>query len=190
MEPRIFTSLLLFISSYSPLAFMIAIKDFDFENVGNFEHPFAIYIILTIAVMSIVLLFISLTVLKKGNMSVKIVSVKNRSVDLINYTVPYILSFIGLDLSKYGEIISFLVFMLLMFVLTVTSHSIFFNPVLALLGYKLYDVEYECGENVSETSMLCADDLRKNDKYFIRQLTRFTYLAKVKINNNYECSGN
>lgn len=181
MKPRLFTAILLFISAYSPLFVILAVKDFDFKITYNFKHPLSVYILLSLTILSIILLFISITIIKRGNMVVIIKSVKNRSVDLINYTIPYILSFFGFDLSKPEDVISLSIFLLILLLLTIKSKSVFLNPILALGGYGLYDIEYEFDGKVSSTIVISKHDLRKNNRFYIRSLTRFLYFVTEKV---------
>ena len=104
MKPRILTAILLFISAYSPLFLILVIRDFDFDCTYQFKHPLVIYFILGISILSVILLFTTIKLMKRGNMLVKVAGVKNRSVDLINYSIPYIVSFLGFDLSKMEDI--------------------------------------------------------------------------------------
>lgn len=180
MKPRIFTAILLFISAYSPLFLILAVKDFDFENSLTFEHPIGIYVILGIAVISVMLLFITVCSIKKGNMPVVIKSVKNRSVDLINYTIPYIVSFFGFDLSKTEDIISLIIFLSLMLLLTIKSKSVFMNPILLLAGYNLYDLDYEFDGKSYSTIVISKYEMRSGEIYYIRSLTRFLYFITEK----------
>lgn len=182
MKPRIFTAILLFISAYSPLFLILAVKDFDFKNTHQLNHPLPIYIMLGVSVLSIIFLFVSVANIKRGNMSVEIVSVKNRSVDLINYTIPYMLSFFGIDLSKPEDVISITIFMLIMLLLTITSKSVFLNPILALVGYGLYDLEYKFDGKTFSTIIICKHELHTGERYYIRSLTRFLYFVTQKVN--------
>lgn len=180
MKPRIFTSILLFISAYSPLFLILAVKDFDFTCAYQFRHPIAICIILGIAIVSIILLFFTVRSLQRGNMPVKIKSVKNRSVDLINYTIPYIVSFFGFDLSKIDDVVSLSIFLLLMLLLTIKSKSVFMNPMLLLAGYNLYDLEYEFDGKTCSTIVISREEMIANDRFYIRSLTRFLYIVIEK----------
>lgn len=180
MKPRVFTAILLFISAYSPLFLILAVKDFDFENAYNFKHPIGIYIMLSIAVLSVILLFATVCSIKKGNMPATIKSVKNRSIDLINYTIPYIVSFFGFDLSKTEDIISLTIFLLLMLLLTIKSKSVFMNPILLLAGYNLYDMDYEFDGKLHSTIVISKYDMRSGEVYYIRSLTRFLYFVTEK----------
>jgi hypothetical protein len=184
MKPKILTAILLFISAYSPLVLILAVKDFDFECCHNFHHPIAIWILLALSVLSIFLLFYSISSIKKGNMPIKVIEVQNRSVDLINYTIPYIVSFFGFDLAKIDDIISLSIFMLLMLILTIKSKSVFLNPILLIAGYNLYDLKYEINQKQESRIVLSKYDPRKGEQYYIRSLTRFLYLIKEKVTTN------
>jgi hypothetical protein len=183
MKPKILTSILLFISAYSPLFIILAIKDFDFQTTHQLKHPLAIYILLGCTLVSISLLFATVSTIKRGNMCVEIVSVKNRSVDLINYTIPYILSFFGIDLSKPEDVIAITIFMLIMLLLTITSKSVFLNPVLAMIGYGLYDLEYKFDGKTCSTIVISKLEMHTGDKFYIRSLTRFLYFITEEKNN-------
>ncbi len=180
VKPKLLTAILLFISAYSPLFVILAVKDFDFDETCNFKHPTAIYILLIFTAISLVLLFVSISQIKKG-IAVKVEKVSNRSVDLINYTIPYILSFFGFDLSKPGDVISLTIFLLIMLLLTIRSKSVFLNPILALVGYGLYDLEYSFDGKREQRIIISKHELKTNEIYLIRSLTRFLYLTTEKI---------
>lgn len=185
MKPKILTAILLFISAYAPLFIILAVKDFDFSCTLRFKHSLPIYILLTLTISSIVLLFFAVRSIKKGNMPVIVKSVKSRSVDLINYTIPYIVSFFGFDLSKTEDVISLVIFLLLMLLMTIKSKSVFMNPILLLAGYNLYDLEYEFDSKTNSTIVISKYDMRNGDIYYIRSLTRFLYFVTQKETNNY-----
>lgn len=183
MKPKIITAILLFISAYAPLFIILAVKDFDFSCTLKFKHSIPIYFLLGLTIASIGLLFYSVTSIKRGNMPVKVKSVKSRSIDLINYTIPYIVSFFGFDLSKVEDVVSLTIFLLLMLLMTIKSKSVFMNPILLLAGYNLYDLEYEFDGKTNTTILISKHDLRNGDVYYIRSLTRFLYFATEKEHN-------
>lgn len=184
MKPRIFTAILLFISAYSPLFLILAVKDFDFKTTHQLQHPILVYILLGVILLSIILLFATIAKIKRGNMVVEVVSVKNRSVDLINYTIPYMVSFFGIDLSKPEDMISITVFLLILLLLTITTKSVFLNPLLAIVGYGLYDLEYKRDGKIFSTVVLSKLELRTGERFYIRSLTRFLYIVKEQVNQN------
>jgi hypothetical protein len=160
---------------------ILAVKDFDFKETYRLQHPLAVYIMLGLSILSVVILFLILKLIKRGNMPVKIKSVRNRSIDLINYTIPYILSFFGFDLSKWEDVISLAIFMTIMLVLTITSRFLFLNPILAFAGYGLYDIDYEFNGETKTISVLSKIELKTGEQVYIKSLTRFLYLIKEQI---------
>mgnify|MGYP000060521972 CR=1 FL=1 len=180
MKPKIITSILLFISAYAPLFIILAVKDFDFDCTKTFKHSRVIYLLLGLTLISVGLLFYSIKSIQKGNMPVKVITIKSRSVDLINYTIPYIVSFFGFDLSKTEDVVSLTIFLLLMLLMTIKSKTIFMNPILLLASYNLYDLEYEFDGKTNSTIIITNHDMRIGDIYYIRSLTRFLYFVTEK----------
>jgi hypothetical protein len=180
MKPKILTAILLFISAYSPLFLILVIKDFDFVCTYHFKHPWADYIILGISILSVILLFATVKLMKRSNMPITVTEIKNRSVDLINYTIPYIVSFFGFDLSKMEDIFSLTIFLTLLLLLTIKSKSVFMNPILLITGYNLYDLEYEFDGKKHETIVLSKYEMKRVERFYIRSLTRFIYFVTEK----------
>lgn len=165
MKPKLLTAILLFISAYSPLFLILAVKDFDFYCRHSFNHPIGISILLGISALTVILLFTTIYSIKRGNMSVTVKTVKNRSVDLINYTIPYIVSFFGFDLAKVEDIISLSIFLLLLLLLTIKSKSVFMNPILLLAGYNLYDLEYEFDGKPCSTIIISKYEMKSGERF-------------------------
>ena len=183
MKPKIFTAVLLFISAYSPLFLILAVKDYDFKIIKWFIHPIAIYILLGLTIISIIILFITVTTIRRGTMCVEVISISNRSNDLINYTIPYMIALFGADLSKPADVIAIAIFLSIMLLLTITSKSVFINPILAIAGYGLYDFDYKYDGKIHSTIIISKYDMHTGDRYYIRSLTRFLYFITEKEND-------
>jgi len=168
----------MFISAYSPLFAIFAIRDFDFECSHQLMHPLAVYTMLGIVALSIVTLFASLGVLKEHDMRITVTMVKNRSTDLFNYSILYVICFFAIDLSKWGDFLSMAFFLLLMLWLTVTTNSVFLNPILSLAGYGLYDVEYEFDGGPGSTTVLTKIQLNTNTSYAVTNISRYLYFIR------------
>lgn len=185
MKPRLFTAILLFISAYSPLFIILAIKDFDFEKAFRFKHPIADYSIIGLSILSIILLFILIGNIQRGSMAVTIKAVRSRSLDIINYTIPYLFCAFDIDISKIEDIITIGLFLVLLLVLTINTQSIFINPILAIRGYTFYDVDYEFDKKTYSTVVISKIELNSNNIYYIRSFTRFLYfVTQEKTNTN------
>lgn len=142
MKLKILPSILIFLSAYSPLSIIFLIQDFDWET-KTVAHPEILYPILGISFISIILIWLTVKSIKVSTPPVKVISVSNKSGELINYSIPYMISFFVMDLSKTKLLLSFGFFMFIMYVLTLKTHNIFINPILAVIGYNIYDVKYQ-----------------------------------------------
>ena len=180
MRPKLFAAILLFISAYSPLALILVVRDIDFKGSHWLKHQLAIYILFSVTVLSIIFLFVLLRLIKPGDMHVKVITAKNRSVDIIGYTIPYMVAFFGIDLAKYEDTISLGIFLLILLLLTIASKAIFLNPILVISGYGLYEIEYECNGKTYSNIVISRFELQKGDFFNIRSLTRFLYFAQSK----------
>jgi|SRR5690625_77434 len=184
MKPKLLTAILLFISAYSPLFLILAVKDFDFYESCRFAHPIGVGILLGLSVLSVILLFITVKRIKRGSMIVTVKAVRNRSIDLINYTIPYIVSFFGFNLSKIEDVLALTIFLSLLLLMTLKSKSVFMNPILLIAGYNLYDLDYEYDGKVHSTIVISKFDVKTNERYYIRSLTRFLYFVAEKKEND------
>jgi hypothetical protein len=116
--------------------------------------------------------------LKVSTPPVEITSVSNRSGELMNYSIPYMISFFVMDLGKVKLLISFGFFMFIMYLLTLKTHNIFVNPILALLGYNLYDVKYKKNGNEYEDFFLVKGSrLRQSESCRIVELSEKLFLV-------------
>lgn len=74
------------------------------------------------------------------------------------------ISFFVMDLGSINLILSFGFFMLIMFELTLKTHNIFINPILAAMGYNLYDVKYQKNGNEFENFFLVKGERLKESE--------------------------
>ncbi len=170
---------MLYISAYSPLFVILAVKNFDFIwSQDPITKWTIILVIIVVVVSSIALLLCSLSYADRGNMNAKITSIKNRSLDLISYTVPYIVLFVGVDLSKLWDIMSLVVFLLMMMIISIRSGTVFFNPVLLIWGYHMYDIEYSFDEENEYALVFSKTPLRRGVCYYIRNVSEILYFVK------------
>ncbi|WZB70433.1 hypothetical protein WJ968_33585 [Achromobacter xylosoxidans] len=59
--------------------------------------------------------------------------------EIINYTFPYVVSFMGITYGDPQKLIGFGVFLLWMFAISWKSGQILMNPLLLIFGWKLYE---------------------------------------------------
>ena len=164
----------MFVSSYSPLALILLIKDFD-SSTKRLSNPWPAIVGLAVALLSIVILFLALHFIRDG-FHVTVRKVSNRSNELVNYSIPYMISFFGFDLGSYKEVLSFLIFMVLMCFLTIRTQSLYINPILAMAGFGLYDVEFEENGELKTAILLAKRELKRNSVCTIQRITSFMFL--------------
>jgi hypothetical protein len=177
MKLKIFSSIFIFLSAYSPLAVIFLIQDFDWKT-KSVLHPEIMYPILVIAIISVILIWVAVKSIKVSTPPVKVLSVSNKSGELINYSIPYMISFFVMDLSKTKLLISFVFFMVLIYVLTLKTHNIFINPILAVIGYNIYDVKYQ-KDGIEHQSffLVKSDRLKKAERCRIVELSEHLFLV-------------
>lgn len=173
MKPRTWAAVVMFVSSYSPLALILAIKDYD-AKARSLQNPRTCVGILLLSAASVLLLWLAMQSIRLG-CPVTIKRISNRSGELVNYTIPYMISFFGFSLGNWQDLVSFAVFMVLMCFLTIRTQSIFINPLLALMGYGLYDIEFDENGRSKQGIFLCRDELRIGDECLVQRLTPFQY---------------
>lgn len=180
MKLRIIPSILIFLSAYSPLAIIFLIQDFDWQTKA-IMHPIIMYPILGVAVISVILLWLSVKLIKVSTPPITVVSVSNKSGELINYSIPYMISFFVMDLSNIKLLVSFSFFMFIMYVLTLKTHNIFINPILAVIGYNIYDVKYKRDNKEFQSYFLVKGDrLKKDEKCRIVEMSEHLFLVTEK----------
>jgi len=177
MKLRFVPSLLIFLSAYSPLSIIFLIQDFDFSK-KEVMHPEIVWTILGLSGLSCFLLWVTIRYLRSSSPPITVKSVSNRSGELINYSIPYMISFFVMDLGDLKLLLSFGFFMLIMYWLTMKTHNIFINPVLAVMGYNIYDVHYVRNGNDCEDFFLVKGlRLRKNERCRIIELSEQLYVV-------------
>ena len=177
MKLRWFSSILIFLSAYSPLSVIFLIQDLNLQTY-SLNHPDIVFCIFGVSVVSVFLTYIAVTKIRVSTPPITILSVSNQSGELINYSIPYMLSFFVMDLSNTKLLLSFGFFMFLMYVLTLKTHNIFINPILAVMGYNIYNIKYEKNGKESESFLLIKGDrLKINEKCRIIEVSEHLLLV-------------
>jgi hypothetical protein len=131
MKLRFWGAVLVFISAYSPLSVIFVIQDARWvHKTFFFENPILTISCLAVSAISCVLLIATVKTVKTGTEPVRIIEVSRRSGELVNYSIPYMISFFVVDLGDVRTLISFGFFLVLMFWMTYRTHNVFINPIL------------------------------------------------------------
>ncbi|WP_170226858.1 hypothetical protein [Sphingorhabdus contaminans] len=155
MQFRLPASLIIFAGSYLPLSVILLAQDFDYSAIdrrlcfpGQLENcilplsnpTFAIGIFVVTLVCFIATLSLLKLVVPKHD--VEITEAEYVPADLINYTLPYIVSFMSIDYQDSGKLVGLCVFLGWMFWITHKSGQIILNPVLIALNWRPYNISF------------------------------------------------
>lgn len=155
MQFRLLAAIMVFLGSYLPLAVILFSQSIDYTSwhkafcwpiaSGQCELPLkdASY---SITLLIVTLLCFGLTVLSLGLVrpaqDITVREAEYVPADLMNYTLPYVVSFMGMNFHETDKFVGFCVFLAWMFWITHKSGQVFLNPVLIALGWRLYNITY------------------------------------------------
>ncbi|WP_367349966.1 hypothetical protein [Sphingobium yanoikuyae] len=156
MQFRFITAIIVFIGSYLPLSLILLAQNFDFAAPGKKfcwpvnEMGCALPVkspIFSIGLFALTLLCFGVTLIAlrviRPSIDVEVMEAEYVPTDLMNYTLPYVVSFMSIDYQETGKFIGFLVFLAWMFWITHRAGQIILNPVLIAMGWRLYTISYQ-----------------------------------------------
>lgn len=181
MQFRIFSAFLIFLGSYFPLAIILALQDIPQSWWGRkfctptllsgngcdfspFENPTMSILALAITGSAILLATQSLGRIKYP-FSIEIRQSKAIPNEIINYTFPYVVSFMGISYADPQKLLGFCVFLLWMFAITYKSGQILMNPLLIAFGWKLYEATIIINKVERSVRILKRGDLHPGNQF-------------------------
>lgn len=173
---RPLVSLVLFLSAYSPLMVILVIKNIDLSVSWLLLNPVSSWILLSIAIVSS---FITLRAVKEVDNGLPVVITKaaNKSGDMFGYTIPYMLSFIRVDLGDWQIILSLIIFLSVLFVMAYRTQTVFINPILAMAGYLLIDCTFKRGDKEVQAMVITKNPISIGDSCQLERLSHYLYIA-------------
>ena len=174
---RPWASLVLFLSAYSPLMLILIIKDYDATSPGLLpNNPVFSGILLLVAVFS------SFAVLRSvreidGGLTVTVTKASNKSGDMFGYTIPYMLSFMKVDMGDWQIVVSLVLFLAILFTMAYRTQTVFVNPILALAGYMLIDCTFKRGDKETQAMVVTRQPLAAGDACRMERLSHYLYVA-------------
>ncbi|WP_454875668.1 hypothetical protein [Pseudomonas farris] len=176
MKLRVISSLVIFLGSYLPLAAILVLQDISKASWDLPACPISIDALsrcqlpklnnptITLTFLGVTLLafifFIATINSIRGGQAAVINDVKQIPGDIINYVFPYVVSFMGVDISDKGKLSGFILFLAWLFLITHKSGQIFLNPLLILFDWKYYEITYSIGDHKRTEYALSQTPLR------------------------------
>jgi hypothetical protein len=167
----------LFFSAYLPLFLILAIKNwFNIYAFGIFVFTLIYsgvwFVLIWLANRATAELF---TVRKA----------ESRINESLEYLVPYIISFIGFDLTKWQDVISLGILLVIVFAVYIRSDLLYINPLMACFGHSIYQVEVtkpsQTGEGKrGEIILITKSQIKSEDTIQVWDLSDNVFWGKVK----------
>jgi len=166
--PSLAIRLLLFLSSYFPLAVIFAVQLY---LLGH-----AIWAAASLLAGCIGLVGLAVYIRTSSRISPLTISVENMSRhdgEAMSYIVTYLLPFIALPSTDLASGISLAVFLLVLAILYINSDMLHINPMLNLMGWHLYEVTLPNSETYT---LIAKKRIRKGMKVQVIQMGDWMYL--------------
>lgn len=174
---RPWASLLLFMSSYAPLFVILVIKDYDPQQLQWLpRHSWFSALIILVAISSCIGVLRAVREVQSG-LTVKVTKASNKSGEMFGYSIPYMLSFLRIDLGDWQTLLSLFIFLAMLFVVAYRTQTVFVNPVLALAGYMLIDCTFERGDTQTQALVITKAPLKSGDTCVIERVSHYLYVA-------------
>lgn len=167
----------MFASAYSPLLVILVIKDYDPDCLGLFpRHPWMSLTLLIIAIASCFGVLRAVKEIRSG-LPVEVTKAANKSGEMFGYTIPYLLSFLKIDLGDWQTLISLAIFLAMMFAVAYRTQTVFVNPILAIAGYMLIDCTFKHGVSETQAMVITQAPLKIGMVYTFERLSHYLYVA-------------
>jgi hypothetical protein len=157
VQLRIYAAIIVYMASYFPLSIILFIQDLDYHTASHgicedwlsfgercaipLHHPVLAVIVVLVSLACLLVALLTIQLIKPGR-SIAIVESKHVPTDLMSYVLPYVVSFMSLDFGDSSKFLGFAVFFAWIFLITYRSGQIIMNPMLAVFGYRLYELKY------------------------------------------------
>jgi len=153
--PSVFARLCLFISSYFPLACIVA---FMFWRT----HLSLSVVVLLIAAVGLVGMLLYLRYAAGLAPSIAVVErVQRADAEATSYIVTYVIPFLALPSDTWEHGVALIILYVVLCILYITANMIHINPVLNLLGFHLYQVTLSDG---SENALIARHRVRRGEQ--------------------------
>ena len=153
MQFRLIPALLVFLGSYFPLALILALQDISQStwaagictnwkscHLPTFDHLLFSLSMLVVTGLCLILTFRILNKIR-CKYPIRIIEAKPIPNEIISYSFPYIVSFMGVDYGSLGKVAGLAVFLIWLFLITFKAGQIIMNPIILIFGWNLYEAK-------------------------------------------------
>lgn len=174
--PTVAAEATLFMSSFAPLFLVFGLL----ESFGSGWPTFVCYVIAT---GSTLFLFVALRVWRLlATSRLTIARARHRDADAIAYVATYVVPFAALGVETWQSRVALILFLALVGILYIRAHLFYVNPLLSVIGYRLFEVETLDGRVLLVISK--RKYLRVNTEVDLRTLSDYIFLDAATIKSD------
>lgn len=177
---RTWVKAVLFLSSVSPMFFILFIQNFNFDRILKIENakptlfliqPTLAWTFLGFVIVPNIILF-AILLRSKGNIpsNCTVTSINTKSSDVLNYIATYVIPLLSFKTDKINDIIVFALLLIVLTIIYTHTNMFFINPVLILLNYRIIEVN-------NSIIMITKSDLRIGDAVETYSIDNKVYLG-------------
>jgi len=163
---------LLFICAYSPLISILI-----FQKIPDLSWYWILLGILPLLIsLFFCLLVYFITRANSGSETQTIADVEDKTNDVVAYIIPYIISLSTFVLDGIRGLIILGILMVLLYAIYANSSMIYINPLLSLIGYRIYKIEISDEKSTDRAMLISRNYIRKNQIVSTYELADGVYL--------------
>jgi len=174
VAPKLWVEAIIFITAYYPLFLILLIRDISNEGsngviIGFIESNYhvscwALSLFLLASFVSLLaahLMRKNLTY-QEGGIAINVLECWQIHGDMLNYTLPFLMGLFAFGYESWQSITALIVFLVFMFAFVSKDRVILLNPMLLLMGLRLYEMTFtEVGNQSKRTKkVLCLGELK------------------------------
>ena len=136
-----YIKILFFISAYSPLFVILAIRNADYSSWLNPNNYVSLFLII---VSLISLFFIKFFLNKQKNIQpeqFEIVDIEDKTGELSTYLLTYLVPFLTINLHSKRDMLSLIIFIYIIGLIYVNSNMIYINPIIMFFKHKILELK-------------------------------------------------
>lgn len=161
---------IIFISSYVPIFIMIFLNNLSHFTISGLKKTWEInivfwWILIFISILSVIILFCWLHLLKKEAKSdkaaIQIYEFRSYDSEVLNYFVTFIIPILSLNPNSWPSIVMNLLLLIVEGIYFISNNALYYNILLIMFRYHLYTIE---GDNIVITKKRKSELLFDNPK--------------------------
>ena len=153
--------------------------DFNTSNLlSNVLKITDILFILCIIISSIVIIYFQKNTNGAKKIPSKVVKIKQEKEVSLIFFATYILPLVTIDINCFNEFLGFAIILILMFILCWKTELWYTNPILVILGYKIYTIK--CEKSISEERVVSRDNIKVDDYIEKKNITNEVIYARKR----------